>query len=292
MAQTVRDLTQYFINGSMEGFVTVTTPLAQFSYAVNQDGAGLNDIIRVPFVNNASGSSDFTYASGYTIGQNNAVVGKSVTLGNIKYQVWDLPDSDLLKLTPQTATALGRAAGARLAADVVSGSFASLMGSFTQTSTYGAAGLTSSLALAELDKKANDANWPAFGRNMILNTTAKNNLMQNTSVVNAYAFGTPVQIDAQIPKVYGFNQYTVTCGLGAGVSGFAANPNAVLFGMAYHKPGDSATQVYSQPVIDQKTGLVFGYKEYYDPQYARTIRILDCLYGSAVGDATALIKLG
>lgn len=287
---TVTNLVQYFIDGALEGFTSTVLPISKFAYGVNQTGAGLNDVIRVPYVSNASGSSDFTYAAGYTITAGNGVAGKSVTLDKIKYQVWDIADSDLVKVSPQVATSLGVTAGARLGSDVLSQSFAANMGSFSTSATWGAGAFTASLALATLEKQCNDANWPTVGRCLVTNTTIKANMMANTNLSNAYAFGTPTAINAQIPRVYGFDQYTVTCGLG-GSSGFAAMPSAMLFGFAYHKPSDAANQVYSQPIIDTKTGLVFGYKEYYDPQYARTVRIIECLYGSAAGDTSALIKI-
>jgi hypothetical protein len=290
MANTVSGLTQYFIQGAIQAFASTVAPLRAFSNVIEMNGAGLGDIVRVPFISNTSGSQDFTYAGGYTLTSGNSVAGKSVTLNMLKYQNFDVTDSDILKLSPEVLTAMGNSAGGRLGSDVLSASFAALMPSFSTTATYTAGQFTSSVALIDLDKKANDANWTTANRSLIINPTIKQNMLLNANLANAYAFNGNVANTAQFPQVFGMTPYVVTSTIG-GSSGFVANPNAILMAMAWHKPGTDSPHVEYQPIVDKATGLMFGFKSYYDFQYARTVRVIECLFGVAAGDTTALVKI-
>ena len=292
---TVVNLNQYLTQGAIEGFLDLIAPITAFSYVVKPGAVALNDNVRVPFAQNTSASNAFAYSTGYAT-EGNAIVGKTVTLNNLLYQMIKLSDSDLMLLNPESLVRIGHQAGARLAIDVISSSFAATLTTATYTNSgsapgYLAASLSSSAGLAALDKAANDAKFPDGERTLICNTTAWAALMSNAQVVNFQNFGStdPVQ-QGKLRSVLGFTPYKTTLTIPGSKNGFIVNPNALLFGNGYHTPQDYGAQYNSvQQMTDAKSGLTIGFRQYYDPVKATNVRVFDCLFGSAVGDSTALI---
>ena len=292
----ISNMDKVFMDGAIEAFTDMVAPLTAFSYAANSVGASLNDKVKVAFVSNASGSSTFAYSTGYT-GASNGVLGVDVTLDTLLYQPIGLTDADLAKMSPEVVTRLGKQAGARLAADVVSASFASVItaANYPASSSvpYTSTSYTSSLALADLDKQANVLKWTDGERYLIAGTTLWSNLMNNTSVINAANYGSAEAIkNGTLPSVMGFIPYKTTVSLPNSDTGFAVNPNAILFANAYHQPGaDAGSFVTSAQSTDEKTGLTIGLRSWYDPSKATTVRVLDCLFGVAKGNPNALIHI-
>ena len=290
----ISNMQQLFVNGAIQGFTDIVAPITAFSYATNQAGAALNDVIKVPFVQNTSGSSAFTYAAGYS-GAGNGVTGKDITLNSLLYQPVSLTDADFAQLSPEVVARLGRVAGAKLGADVVSASFAAVISqaNFALSGSYTSTNFTGAIALADLDKQANDQKWPEADRSIICGTTLWQSLLNNSAVNAAYAYGGSEAVrDGRIPSVFGFKPYKVNTPLPNSDTGFAVNPQAILLGQAWHQPrGEANTIVNSAMGSDAKTGLTIGFRSWYDPSKATTVSIIDCLFGVAKGDGTALIHI-
>jgi len=290
----ISNMAQVFVKGAIEGFTDLVAPITAFSYATDTAGAALGDTVKVPYVANTSGSSTFTYDAGYS-GAGNGVTGKDITLSTLLYQPISLTDADMAQITPEVATRLGRQAGARLASDVLSASFAATItaANFPLSCSYTATQWTSALAPADADLQANTYKWPDSERFLIAGTTLWSNLLANSAVNAAYAYGSPEVIkEGRIPSIMGFKPYKVTVALPNSDKGFIVNPNAVLLGMAYHQPeGAADTVVNKAKMVDEKTGLVIGYREWYDPAKATTVRVLDCLFGVAKGADNALFHI-
>lgn len=291
---TANNLTQYFNQGAIQGFSDLVAPLAAFSYAVNQDGATEGDHVRVPFVTCATGSVVFNAASGYS-GNNGGVYGKDVQLSIHLYQPIELTDADMALLSPEVLTRLGNAAGQRLASDFISASFASVVSTanFSGTSAYSGSQYTASVAIADLDKKANDNKWPDGQRFIIAGTSLWNSFMNNTNFTNAYALGAASAVqDGKLPSIFGFQPYKTTVSLPNADAGFAANPNAIAVAMAYYAPGDASKGlVDASKLTDTKTGITIGYRAWYDANAGKTRKVLEVLGGATVADPTALIHI-
>jgi hypothetical protein len=285
------NINETLIQGAMEGFKQFIAPITSFSYVVKPGGAALNDTVIVPFASANSGSNAFAYSTGYAT-EDSSVVGKSCTMGTLLYKKINLTDSDLAKLNPEVLTRLGRQQGARLAADFVSASFASCATAtnFPYSSSAVATNLTASAGLAALDKVANDYKWPDGERYLICSTTAWQSLMTNTTVVAANSFGSaePIQ-QGKLSSVLGFVPFKVNFTLPNSATAIAVNPNAMVVGNAYHAPVDAgANYISAQEIIDEDTGLTIGFRQYYDPAKATSVRVFDILGGCGAADATAL----
>ena len=283
------NLDRTFLQGAIESFQKILAPISAFYYAVSQQGAALNDTITVPYVSAATGSSNFSYATGYATDSAD-VTGKSITLNTIKYQKASLTDADMAALNPEAISRLGNQLGARLAGDVLSASFAAVLtdANFPLSSSWNTNELSSSSTLIDLTEQADAQNWPVE-RNLILTSTANGYLLSNTNIVNASVFGSsqPVQT-SNIPNVFGFQVFKTTVPM---VVPIALNPNAILLGMAPHLPPSEAGNIVRVEQASWDGGLTLVMRTYYDPNYATTRKVIDCLFGVATGDSTALIQL-
>jgi hypothetical protein len=232
---TVSSLNQYLVQGAIEGFVSLVSPINAFSYVTSPVGAGLGDIVRVPYSNNTSGSQTFAYATGYAT-DGNTVTGKEVTLNTLLYQLVTLTDSDLLKLNQEALVRVGSVAGRKLAVDFISASIAATVSqtnfSYSSSVGYTSAAYSSSAAFADLDKQANTLNWPAE-RSLIAGTTLWAVMLGNSAINAAYAYGSDEVIKkGMIPSVFGFAGYKTTLTLPNSDTGFAVTPSGILVGNA------------------------------------------------------------
>jgi hypothetical protein len=293
---TVSNLNQYLTEGAIQGFTSLIMPVTSFGYVVKPGLCALNDTVRVPFAQNTSASYDFAYGTGYA-SDGNTVTGKTITMGSIKYQKITLTDSDLVLLNQQALTNIGFQAGQALASDVISASLASVVtqANFPNSgSNSSVSNFTSSLnAVAALVKTVSDYKWPVGQRSLICGTQLYANLLANSGITVAQNFGStgPVQ-QGMLSTVLGFTPYLTSLTLPNSDAGFAVNPNAILFGNAYHAPQDFGSQYSAvNQLTDDKTGLTIGFRQYYDPSKATNVRVFDCLFGAGVGDSTALYHI-
>ena len=290
----VTNLNKYLTMGAIEGFAALVAPLTSFSYVVKPGASALNDVVRVPFAQNTSGSSTFTYSAGYNA-DGNTVTGQTVTMNNLLFQRISLTDSDLSLLNEDALMRVGRQAGFQLAADFCSSSLASVVtaGNYTTTSSYTSTNFTSSNAVVGLDQLANNLKWPDGERTIIASSGLWANLLSNPNVQNAYAFGgTDVVQRAKLSEIFGFNPYKVSFALPNSDTGIAVNPNAILIANGYHSPTDQGSQyMAADQIVVEGTGLTIGFRQFYVPLLATSYRVFDVLGGAGVGNSNALIHI-
>ena len=291
MATSVSNLTKYYIDSAFAAFKDMLAPVSAFALATNPNGAQLNDIVRVPFVNTNTASVAFAYSTGYAT-SGHTVIGKNVTLGTLSYQLIDLTDGDFQ--SPDTLTRLGSGAGAQLASDVL----AAVWLNVTQSNYSNRSTVSSSLYdtwsnVVALQTSANTSKWPQSGRSLIMGPTLYGNVLSNTTLIaSSYGNPRPVQ-EGQLNSIVGFTPYAVT-NLPVNneiLQGFICNQNALLLANAYHVPSDGNNYNTVQRISDPETGLVMGYREWYDPKLCKMQRAFDVLYGTAIGDANALYRI-
>lgn len=290
---SVSNLDRVFLEGAMTGFSTILMPISAFSWATSNSSATIGDSIRVPHITNASGSSVFSYATGYT-GDGNQVTGKDVVLGTCLYQKTDVDDSAMSKLSPEALTRLGEQMGKALARDVISASLACVVSdaNFPVSASITNNQLTSSIGIAELVQQADDLNWTS-NRSMILNSESWNYLLRNTDIGQAFSYGSaePIQ-GGKVPSVMGFvpSKYTGVMPK-ADLKGIVCDPSAVIVGMGVHIPSVESKNIVATQVIESPEGLILLQKRWYDPDKATTRMTIECLFGCEVGNSTGLVQL-
>ncbi len=310
---TVSNYTQYIGKGVMAGYTSIIPPfLCSGRPATGVGGApitsaGIGDVVRLGLASAATKSIDFTYATGYSTTNNGQINFKTATLNICKAQPFQFTDTEILQLGSQDASfAQGIVLGKRLAADVLSASYASVISAtnYPNSSSAGSASRgyvaadfssASMVALADLDNQANAQNWPDDERFLVAGYTLWNYLLQNTGVIAAsnFGFNSIVAQTAQLRSVYGFTPYKTSLTLPNSDTGFACTPNAMALTTVYHQPQDAATKVIDDAfeIRDDKTGVTLGYYAYYSPATRTITKVFDCLAAVTTLDPTALLHI-
>lgn len=290
---SVTGLVNYFIKGAVEGFSRKIAPVTAFAYAVEENAAGLNDVVRVPFVANASGSSTFVEGTGFTATSANGVTGKAVTLDTLMYQPIWLTDGDLLRLNAESIQKLGSVAGGRLASDFLSASLAATVtvGNFPNSSSYSSGQFTASVAALTLMKTCDDLHWPDDGRALVIPTDVYFNLLSNTAISSAEQYGNASAIQrGELPQIFGMTPYKTTTSIPG--KGFVAHPSALAFAFAPFKPADEGENVVESIVAkDEKSGMVLTLRSWYDPTLACVKRTLCVLGGAVAVNSNAMVRI-
>ena len=278
------------INEAMLQFAAISAPINAFSYATSNESLNVNDIIKVPIQTTFSASSDFNYGTAYGNDSTNLSV-IPVTLNRVLTQKFSINDADYAKLDAKSITAFAGAAGAKLGADVVSASLATVINdtNYPTSASVTFTQLTSSIALADLNLQCDNGNFPMVGRNLILNPTGFNALIKNTSLNVAYAYNPSIVTNALPEKVYGFNVFKTSV-LPNSCKGLVLNPNAVLFASGKHAISDNSKGYVAQDSLTVN-GITITMKSFYDALNAKSVYILECLFGVAVGNTTSLYQM-
>jgi hypothetical protein len=167
---------------------------------------------------------------------------------------------------------------------------------------YGAAALTGLASafdsddLADLDKVATDAQWPAVGRYIFLNSAFDNALKKDDTMKLALNFGgTEVIRDGRIPNVFGFN-YVTNPNIpanGENLAGFIAFKSALLIATAPIQPAEEVLRDGTQYTVmtDPDLGISLEARSFGSSQMDRAFRVIESNYGYAVGNASALKRI-
>ena len=278
---------------AMKSFSNIIAPITAMSYATDNSALNVGDTVKVPYATPNSSSTSFSYSSGYGSNNSTQLGVRPVTLSNLFFQRFVINDTDASKLDNNSILTFAKQAGEKLAGDVISASFAAIItdGNYPTSAscTYGQ--LTSSNAIADLVKQADDANWTTENRNIILGSAAWNSLIKNTNLSNAYSFGGSQVIQSGLPtNVMGFNTYKVTVPMPNGCKALVLNPTSILFATGQHKPSE-----VSKPTVQffssQEKGITITMRNWYDANAAQTVYVLECLFGTATGNGAGLYQM-
>ena len=292
----VQNLNKYITEGLIEGFVPLIAPATAFSTVVKPGASSLNNVVRVPYAQNVSASAQFSYTTGYAA-ESNTINGQMVTMNNLQYQRISLSDSDLALLNPEALAGIGRQAGARLAADFISASIASVVtsGNFATTASAPGTSFSSSVSWAGLDYTANNLQWPSGEgqRSIIAGTTFWQAMLSNANIVQYFQFGNDSAVkSANVKEFFGFDPYKVSFALPNSDTAIAVNPNGILLANGYHAPTDQGSQyIAAEQITLPDTGITIGFRQFYVPLLGTSYRVFDVLGGSGVGNANAVIHI-
>jgi hypothetical protein len=266
------DFIPYFTEGVIQGFVNVFPSVDTFSTKVDLD-VPLGGVIRVPFSNPATSSLSFDYATGYAT-DTELVTSKNVTVNQLKYRKYSMSDTDFQKINPDSIAGIAMVEGAKLASDVLSDVLSlATTASFNYANYIGGAWSGS-----------------AAGNDLL---TLQNYIINNANVTNNYSFGGLVAQQGIVPSYYSFKPSLANV-ISSNIQGFACINSAILFANSYHQPSPVAGTtpgLLTQRASDPKSGLTIGIRSYYDPKFATTHFICDCLYGYSVGNSAAGIVI-
>lgn len=140
--------------------------------------------------------------------------------------------------------------------------------------------------------------WPVGMRNLVVGTDYYGNLLIVPGLYATYSIGDSGVIrDGRVGRLYGFEE-TLEAPLipqttDGNLVGWAAWPSAVLVATApiLPGPGEMKQMVNYDVVTDDQIGLSFEYKYFGAPLNSQDYEIVECNYGSGLGEQAALKRI-
>jgi hypothetical protein len=270
-------------------------------------------------------STEFTYATGYVVAPNAQTLNKQIYVGGKgdgvatpgsgrKYKALQFSAYEIRRQPWLDVQKLSVMAGEQLAIDVRGDIFAANINAanFAQAIWTGAAnGFDHTVVGNVLLQAAIAAFWPLRGRNVVLAPSYYTNLAIDPAITPLLAIGTTdVLREGIVGGLYGFENIihdpkipvanyirggdgAVTAGTDPNLAGFMAWPSAVLIATApiMPPPGVLKKLVAYEQITDDQTGLAFTYQFFGNELANVDNEIIECTYGSGVGELAALFRL-
>lgn len=298
MANTIdADLQNQIISQSaLEQFTSILAPLNAFSTSFSDDASERGNKVTILNLANTSSATDFNTANGY-ISQDTTYGETTISLNKHKIVTWHISDKQRSESSAVELERFGYQKGGDLAKavfqDIVSASISTANYSDEVVSTATNFGVDD---VAKLREEAVKNNLPIENTALVLNAGHYANLIQDSAVASALAYGSSDSIKGgKLPSLFGipsiYETNSITSGTGENLEGFLAHPAGLAVAMRYLEPSNSQEYISAKRVSDPDTGMVMGYREFYDPKMGVQTAVLECVYGYAVGRGEGIIRL-
>lgn len=319
-------LRQVILSEVMRAFRRQFASLEIFAHNFNSVPLEGTDYVEVPYYPlDTVASSEFTYAQGYQIAANAQTLYKQVYVGGVgngvatpgsgrKYKPLQFTAYEIRRQPWLDIQKLSVMAGEQLAIDVRG----DIMGTQINAANFGNAiwtgaanGFDHTVVGNTLLQAAILANWPLRGRNVVLAPGYYTNLAIDPAITPLLAIGTTdILREGIVGGLYGFENIihdpripipnyirggdgTVVAGTDPQEAGFMAYPSAVLIATApiMPPPGVLKKLVAYEQITDDQTGLAFTYQFFGNETANADSEIIECTYGSGLGELAALFRL-
>jgi len=319
-------LRQVILSEMMRAFRREFASLNIFAHNYKDVALQGTDKVEVPYYPlDQVASTEFTQAAGYVLAANAQTSNKEIIVGGIGDGVASSGRGRKYKPLLFTAYEMARQpylniaqnitlAGEQLAIDIRG----DILGTHIKAANFGnaiwqgAAGAFDKSAFTNyLLNAALKAFWPQAGRNAILTVDFYTNLLGDPGLQRVNEAGdsdalrsgiigrllsfNSVNYDALLP-VANFirgGDGAVTAGPDLNLAGFIAYPSAILIATAPIMPGPATMKLLAsyEQVTDDQTGLTFSYQYFGDVKGSQDGEIIECTYGSGLGELAALKRI-
>lgn len=289
------DLQNNIISQSaLEQFTKILAPLSAFSTSFNDEASSRGNKVTILNLANTSTATDFSASTGYA--DTDSTYGETqIELNKHKIVTWNVTDKERSESSAVELERFGYQRGGDLANAV----FQDILGSVTSTAFSDSHGVASGSFgvddVAKLREEAVNNSLPIDNTALLLSPAYYGNLIQDSAVASALAYGGNDAIRSGnvpslfgIPAVYESNSIPTNS---ENLYGMLAHPCSLAVAMRYLEPGNSQEYISAKKVSDPETGLVMGYREFYDAKMGVHTAVLECVYGVAVGRGEGLIRL-
>lgn len=319
-------LRQVIMSEVMRAFRRQFVSLDIFSHNFGNVPLEGTDYMEVPYYPlDTVASQEFTYANGYLINPNAQTLSKQVYVGGIgngvptpgsgrKYKALQFTAYEIRRQPWLDIQKLSIMAGEQLAIDVRG----DILGTWINAANFGnaiwtgnAGGFDHTIVGNVIMQACDKAFWPVAGRNLVLTTANYSNLAIDPGITPWLNIGsTSILREGIIGELYNFEKVikdplypivnsirggdgTVVAGTDPYSAGFAAWPSALLVATApiMPPPGVLKKLVAYEQITDDQTGLAFTYQFWGDESRNRDNEIIECSYGSGLGELAALLRL-
>lgn len=316
-------LRQVILSELMRAFRRSFASLDIFAHNYKDVALQGTDKVEVPYYPlDQVASTEFVQANGYVIAANAQTSNKEIQVGGKGDGVASSGRGRKYKPLAFTAYEIARQpwlniaqliimAAEQLAIDVRG----DILGTHITAANFGnaiwtgaAGGFDSNVVAQYLRVAATKAFWPVGMRNGVMIPEFYANLASDPYVKAYLNIGSTDTIrDGRIGGLYGFQELiedvlipianfirggdgAVTAGNDPNLAGFIAYPSAILIATAPVMPGPATMRLLAsyEQVTDDQTGLTFSYQYFGDVKGSQDAEIIECCYGSGLGELAAL----
>ena len=253
---------QIISQSALEQFTSILAPLNAFSTSFSDDASESGNKVTILNLANTSSATDFNTANGY-ISQDTTYGETTISLNKHKIVTWHISDKQRSESSAVELERFGYQKGGDLAKavfqDIVSASINTANYSDEVVSTADNFGVDD---VAKLREEAVKNNLPIENTALVLNAGHYANLIQDSAVASALAYGSSDSIKGgKLPSLFGIPSIYETNSIipgGENLEGFLAHPAGLAVAMRYLEPSNSQEYISAKRVSDPDTGMVMG----------------------------------
>ena len=319
-------LRQVILSEIMRAFRREFATLSLFSHNYKDVALQGTDKVEVPYYPlDTTASTEFVQANGYVMGANAQSSNKEILVGGIganaatsgsgrKYKPLQFSAYEIARQPWLNISQLIVLAAEQLAIDIR----ADILGTHIKQANFGnaiwsgAAGAFDKTVFTNyLLNAAIKSYWPMAARNCVLtpdfftaligdpglqrvNESGSDETLRNAQISRLLSFAS-VNYDAllPVPNFIRGGDGAVTNGPDLNLGGFIAYPSAILIATASVMPGPATMRLLAsyEQVTDEQTGLTFSYQYFGNVLGSNDNEIIECSYGSGLGEAAALKRI-
>lgn len=294
-----------FLDAAINAFRAAVLPLTMFASTfrnVQLRGTDKVEVLYYPL--DATAAKDFDQDEGYVFDEDTNTAHREITVNKRKYVSMGLTGRDLSRIPLLNAEKLGALKGQNLAYQIIQDILSVVTHANYPTDAFvGAASGFDSDDIIDIRTTVNSLTtggrptpWPEIGRGLAVNPAYDGALLKDTAFKAAYSLGTDQAIrTGRLPNIFG-SEYAQSAAIPSNnehLVGFAAYMSAVLVAFSPIEPPASVRKLLVDYRIntDADTGISFEYREWGDPDFDMDKRIIECNYGYAKGEASALLPV-
>ena len=296
MANTIHANIQNNIisQSALEQFASILAPLNAFSTSFNDEASQRGNTVTILNLGNTSSAGNFTPANGY-VSQNTTYAQTQISLSSHKFVTWHITDKERSASSAVELERFGYQKGADLAKAVFQDICSDITAiAFTSKKAVNAIDFDSD-EVADLRSIALTNNLPIEGCSLVVNNGHFTELLKDSAVASALNYGSSDAIrGGNVPSLFGIPSVYETNSVphnGEKLQGFLAHPCGLAVAMRYLEPSNTQEYISARRVSDPKSGLVMGYREFYDAKMGVQTAVLECVYGVAVGRPEGIVRL-
>jgi hypothetical protein len=296
MANTVNsNLNNNIISSSaLEQFTSLLAPISAFSTSFNDEAAQKGTTISITTLSNTSSADDFDASTGYK-SMDTTYGATQITLNKHKIVTWHVTDREVADSSAVELQRFGYQKGGDLAKAVFQDILSEVVNANFSSNITSSASDFDSDEVADLREDAIDANLPVDQCSLVLANTHYTSLLKDTDLSHAMDYGSADVIrDGRVPSLFGIGSIHESNAIpanGENLVGFLAHPSALAVAMRFLAPTNTKEYIATRRLTDPDTGIVLGYREFYDAVLGVQTAALECMYGYQTGLSGSLIRI-
>lgn len=295
MANTINANLQNNIisQSALEQFTSILAPTQAFSSSFNDEASERGKTINITTLSNTTSAANFagTYSA-----QDTTYGTTTITLSGHKFVTWHVTDTEHSQSSAVELQRFGYQKGGDLAKAV----YQDILSAVTN-GNFGAAGFTGLAStfdaddVADLRNSAIDSSLPVDQCALVLSNDYYTALLKDNNLNPAMNYGDADIIrDGRIPSLFGlgflFESNAIPAN-GENLVGFLAHPSAMAVAMRYLAPINAKEYIAARRLYDEESGMVLGYREFYEPSTGTQTAVLEAVYGYTAALSGSLIRM-